>query len=69
MIVVCCPQAPFRATNVPRPNLVSSNCATHHGSLGAVGDFVTPFVLEKLFDYSGSYYGMPLQVLESLSRT
>jgi hypothetical protein len=49
--------------NVPRPNLVSSNCATHHGSLGAVGDFVTPFVLEKLFDYScsveiaGSYNG------------
>ena len=37
----------------------------HHGSLRkAVGDFVTPFVLEKLFDYScsvelaGSYLGM-----------
>ena len=36
----------------------------HHGFLRkAVGDFVTPFVLEKLFDYScsveiaGSYYG------------
>ena len=32
----------------------------------AVGDFVTPFVLEKLFDYScsvelaGSYLGMSL---------
>jgi hypothetical protein len=39
----------------------------HHGSLKkAVGDFVTPFVLEKLFDYScsvelaGSYMGMSL---------
>ena len=37
--------------------------ATHHGSCSALGDFVTPFVLEKLFDYScsvelaGSYYG------------
>ena len=36
----------------------------HHGfPRNAVGDFVTPFVLEKLFDYScsveiaGSYYG------------
>ena len=26
--VVVFPQAPFRATNVPRPTLVSSNCAT-----------------------------------------
>jgi hypothetical protein len=64
IIVVVFPQAPFRATNVPRPTLVSSNCALHHGFLRkAVGDFVTPFVLEKLFDYScsveraGSYYG------------
>ena len=36
----------------------------HHGfKRKAVGDFVTPFVLEKLFDYpfsvelAGSYYG------------
>ena len=27
-LVVVFPQAPFRATNVPRPTLVSSNCAT-----------------------------------------
>ena len=27
-IIVVFPQAPFRATNVPRPTLVSSNCAT-----------------------------------------
>ena len=27
-VVVVFPQAPFRATNVPRPTLVSSNCAT-----------------------------------------
>ncbi len=45
-------------------------------SRGTVGDFVTPFVLEKLFliihvsvELAGSYYGMLLQVLESLSRT
>ena len=36
------------------PLPVSSNCATHHGSWGALGDFVTPFVLEKLFDHSCS---------------
>ena len=28
VVVVVFPQAPFRATNVPRPTLVSSNCAT-----------------------------------------
>ena len=28
LTVVVFPQAPFRATNVPRPTLVSSNCAT-----------------------------------------
>ena len=47
-----------------RPLLVSSNCATAPWlPEGAVGDFVTPLVLERLFDYScsveltGSYYG------------
>ena len=61
--VVVFPQAPFRATNVPRPTLVSSNCATAPWlPEEAVGDYVTPFVLERLFDYScsvefaGSYY-------------
>ena len=45
-----------------RPLPVSSNCATAPWCLEE-GDFVTPFVLEKLFDYScsvefaGSYYG------------
>jgi hypothetical protein len=64
LFVVVFPQAPFRATNVPRPNLVSSNCTTAPWlPVGALGDFVTPFILEKLFDYScsvelaGSYYG------------
>ena len=49
--------------DMPLP--VSSNCATAPWlpEEEAVGDFVTPFVLEKLFDYScsveiaGSYYG------------
>ena len=36
-----------------RPLPVSSNCATAPWlPEGAVGDFVTPFVLERLFDYS-----------------
>ena len=63
VVVVVFPQAPFRATNVPRPTLVSSNCATAPWlPEEAVGDYVTPFVLERLFDYScsvefaGSYY-------------
>ena len=63
MLLFVFPQAPFRATNVPRPTLVSSNCATAPWlPEEAVGDYVTPFVLERLFDYScsvefaGSYY-------------
>ena len=45
-VVVVFPQAPFRATNVPRPTLVSSNCATSPWlPEEAVGDFVTPFVV------------------------
>ena len=52
-----------------RPLPVSSNCATAPWLLflrKAAGDFVTPFELEKLFDYScsvelaGSYLGMSL---------
>ena len=51
----CFSTGTLQGTNVPRPTLVSSNCATHHGLLRrAVGDFVTPFVLEKLFDHSCS---------------
>ena len=52
--------------DMPLP--VSSNCATAPWlpEEGAVGDFVTPFVLEYLFDHScsvelaGSYLGMSL---------
>ena len=49
----------------PLPNHPTAQL--HHGFLRkAVDDFVTPFVLEKLFDYScsvelaGSYFGMSL---------
>ena len=53
-VVVCCfSTGTLQGTNVPRPTRVSSNCTTHNGFLRrAVGDFVTPFVLEKLFDHS-----------------
>ena len=61
----CFPQAPFRETNVPgnaSAGIIQlRNCTM--ASWGAVGDFVTPFVLEKLFEYScsvelaGSYLG------------
>ena len=47
--------------------ICNTTAQLHHGFLRkAVGDFVTPFVLEKLFDYScsvelaGSYLGMSL---------
>ena len=51
----CFSTGTLQGTNVPRPTRVSSNCATHHGLLRrAVGDFVTPCVLEKLFDHSCS---------------
>ena len=58
--VVVFPQAPFRVTNVLEPTPVSSNWATAPRlSWGDLGDFVTPFVLEKLFDVelTGSYLG------------
>ena len=60
-----------------RPLPVSSNCATAPWlPEGIMGDFVTPFVLERLFDHSCFWWACrfilgacPLQVLESLSRT
>ena len=54
-IVVVFPQAPLKSTNVPGPTPVPSNCATAPWlPEEVVGYFVTPYVLEKLFDYSCS---------------
>ena len=71
------PQAPFRATNVPRPTLVSSNCATApwlseegHWWLCysiCIGEVVWLFMFCWICRFI--LWACPLQVQESLSRT
>ena len=65
VVVVVFPQAPFRVTNVPghaSAGIIQlRNCTM--ASWGAVGDFVTPFVLESCLiihvsvELAGSYLG------------
>ena len=55
VVVVVFPQAPFRVTNVSgqaSASIIQLRNCTLAPCRGALGDFVTPFVLERLFDYS-----------------